>query len=481
MPGRGMMRGGAGRATVARLLCLSLILGFWAIPPLAAAQTADPAAGATLADAAIRVVHAATDTPAVDLIVDGRPAATAIAFGSATEQLTLAGGEHQIRVVAAAAPGAALADATFEVEGGQAVLFVLGGRANDLQFHAYPVNLDAIGTPRQARIRLIHALPGADPVALAVAGGETLIAEVGYATASGTTELDTGRYDLELRQSADETVLLAAPATEIAAGQVYDLIALGQGARIQLLSLVTSVSTPCGQTLRIGDAGQSCLRFVHTSPDAGAVDLYLDGDPVVRGLTFGVITNFAATAAGEHQIQVVAAGGAVDAAVIDETATFAAGQAYQVAAVGLLAGMAARINEINLTPLPANQARLRVINAAPDLPGIDIAVADGPTLFVDVAYGEATDYAVVDAGTIDLHILVEGASRALEAPGTTVRSGVVYDIFTIGQQSNGSLTLLLVTATATPRQGATTLVSATPVAISATPAAATPMAATPAP
>jgi len=478
MPKRGVLGGGAGRDLVTRLLCLALSLGLWAtVPPLATTQTSDPAPGATVADASIRVVHAATNTPAVDLIVDGRSAATAIAFATATEQLSLAGGEHQLRLAATAERGGALADVMFEVESGQAVVFVLVGGANDLQLQTYPVNLDAIETPQQARLRLIHALPDAAPLALALAGGETLIEGVGYATASDTTDLDTGRYDLELRQSADETVLLAAPATEIAAGQVYDLIALGEGANIQLLSLVTAVSTPCGQTLRIGDADESCLRFVHASPDAGAVDLYLDGAAVVRELTFGVTTNFATTAAGEHQIQVVVAGERVEAAAIDETIPLAAGQAYQIAAIGLLAEMEARINEINLTPLSTEQARLRVINAAPDLPGVDIAVVDGPTLFVDVAYAEATDYAVVDAGTIDLHLLLEGAGRALEAPGTTLQGGGVYDLFTIGQQTNGSLTLLLLTATATPRQGATTLVSATPVATSD----ATPVAATPAP
>src|SRR5215203_5312393 len=99
----------------------------------------------------------------------------------------------------------------------------------------------------------------------------------------------------------------------------------------------------CVTALGIGMAGDSCINVIHASPDAPAVDVYLDGALALENRAFGSFSGWVAVPAGEHQVQVVPTGEDVSSAVIDATVTLEAGAAYQVAATGLLAEIAPQI------------------------------------------------------------------------------------------------------------------------------------------
>ena len=73
----------------------------------------------------------------------------------------------------------------------------------------------------------------------------------------------------------------------------------------------------CSEALHIGTAGDSCINLVHASPDAPAVDVYLDGTKAVSDLAFGSFSGWVAVPSGKHQVQVTAAGSEVSTAVID--------------------------------------------------------------------------------------------------------------------------------------------------------------------
>lgn len=92
---------------------------------------------------------------------------------------------------------------------------------------------------------------------------------------------------------------------------------------------MTSTTEPCTTSLGVGQESDACVRFVHTSPDAGQVDVYIDDQPVAQAFSYGTPTEFAAVANGEHQVRVVAAGQSVDNALLDETMTFDTGMASQ--------------------------------------------------------------------------------------------------------------------------------------------------------
>lgn len=191
-------------------------------------------------------------------------------------------------------------------------------------------------------------------------------------------------------------------------------------------------------------AGTALVTVVHASPDAPAVDVFLDGERAITNLAFGAATEAVPLPAGSYDLAVAPAGAAIDEAVIEiEGAELAAGAAYEIAAVGTLAEIAAEVYEVDASPLPAGQARVRVVHASPDAPMVDVAVTDGDDLVGNVSFPDASDYVVVPAGTYDLEVRPAGEDEVVLAlPNTAIPPGVAVDVFAVGLVEDGSLSVL---------------------------------------
>jgi hypothetical protein len=325
--------------------------------------------------------------------------------------------------------------------------------------------------PGQARVRLHNADPQGANLGLAIAGSQDpLVGGTGFQAASDYAALNPGTYDLEVRNTDSGEVVTTSPGFSVEAGQVYDLMALGasEGGQPMLLALTTPVAVPCSQTLGVGEAADSCLRVIHTAPDAGPVDVYIGESPIAEGLEFGDASEFTATPNGEQQLRVVAAGQPVDQAIIDMTQGLTTGGAGQVLISGTADDTQATIMGVDLRALPANQARVRVVHASPDLDAIDVAVAGDQTPFEGIAFRSASGYVVFDAGAVSFQLRENGSDTLLlEAADVPLEAGMVYDIVAIGRSEDGTLQMVVYQANAGTLEGAT----ATPIA--ATPAAAT--------
>lgn len=195
-------------------------------------------------------------------------------------------------------------------------------------------------------------------------------------------------------------------------------------------------------------SGNAMVRVVHASPDAPAVDVYVDGNQVLTNVPFFTASDYLSVPAGEHRFQVTPTGASIDQAVIDATATVAAGQAYTVAAMGLVAdgSLGPVILSDNLAAPAAGKAHLRVVHASPDTPAVDVKVEGGPTLFSNLAFQEAGDYTPVDAGTYPVIVTPAGSDTvALDLGDVALNEGMIYDVFAVGLSGDGSLTVQITT------------------------------------
>jgi hypothetical protein len=191
------------------------------------------------------------------------------------------------------------------------------------------------------------------------------------------------------------------------------------------------------------------VRVVHASPDAPAVDVFVNGDRAIENLSFGEATDLIALPAGEYDVAVAPTGAPIEDAVISATLPLEAEAAYAVAATGTIADgtLGPQVYPIDVAPLADGQARVRAIHASPDAPAVDVAVAGGPVLFSNVEFPNATDYAEVDAGTYDLEVRPAGTEDvALALDGVQLDSGTIYDVFAIGTLADGTLQALPLTA-----------------------------------
>jgi hypothetical protein len=187
-------------------------------------------------------------------------------------------------------------------------------------------------------------------------------------------------------------------------------------------------------------AGTANVRVLHASPDAPAVDVYLD-DNIVDALTnvpFGAISDYLKVPAGAHNVKVYATG-TTSSPVIDADLTLAAGKAYTVAATGAVADIKAQVLQDDAKPV-ASTAKVRVVHFSADAPAVDIATAGSAVdeaVVKNLAYPDATDYLALPGGTYDLEVRLAGETTvALALPNVKVQDGRAYSVFAVGSAAS---------------------------------------------
>lgn len=176
------------------------------------------------------------------------------------------------------------------------------------------------------------------------------------------------------------------------------------------------------------------VRALHTSPDAPAVDIYVDGAMAITGLSFGEFSDYAELPAGMRNVQVKPAGaGPGGQSVIDVDLELTGGQDYTVAAVGMLANIQPVVL-LDSTAAPGpNMAKVRVFHASPDAPAVDVGVPGGPTLFQNLSFKEVTPFQAVDAGTVDLEVRPAGSMQSvMSIPDVSLQGGSLYTFVALG-------------------------------------------------
>ena len=175
---------------------------------------------------------------------------------------------------------------------------------------------------------------------------------------------------------------------------------------------------------------RALVRVVHLSAGAPAVDLYVDGTRTLSAVSFKTASRYRSLPAGAHTLAVRPAGsapGSTPAASV--RASLRAGAPYSAVLLGTTAQLKAVVVKDDFAAPPAGRAKLRVIDAAPQSPPLDIAVADGPVLFRDVRFGEVTPFVTVAAGRMGMEVRAAGTSRVLFTQGAArIPAGMILTL-----------------------------------------------------
>lgn len=206
-------------------------------------------------------------------------------------------------------------------------------------------------------------------------------------------------------------------------------------AALAALAFATGAIAQSGETGRV--------RVMHASPDAPAVDIFVDGQKAVSALAFPEDTGYVALPAGTHTVEVFASpSDGTGVPVLQAALQVAAGSDYTVLAVG-------RLSDSTLTLLPLEDdnslpamgtAHVRLVHASPDAPAVDVTVAGTSTeVFSDVAFKGVGAYTPVTAGSYDLEVRVASAGDVVKTVSLPLASRTVYTAVAVGLAGDGSL------------------------------------------
>jgi len=177
----------------------------------------------------------------------------------------------------------------------------------------------------------------------------------------------------------------------------------------------------------------AAVRVIHASSDTPAVDVYLDGEKTVSALSFTQAKGYLSVLAGTHQVQVFGQGvtPATSAPLINMPAvTIAANAQLSLVVEGLFASMRLSIVDDATTAPAAGKAKLRFVHAGPDVPAVDVAVADGPVLFPNTQYGGVYPYQNIDAKHYDLRVSpTAGTGNAAVTTSINPEAGKTYSVY----------------------------------------------------
>lgn len=193
--------------------------------------------------------------------------------------------------------------------------------------------------------------------------------------------------------------------------------------------------------------GNGRVRVMHASPDAPAVDIFVDGQKAVTALTFPKDTGYVSLPAGARNVKVfVSPSTGTGVAALEATLTVVAGKDYTVLAVGQLSN-----STLALLPLEDNnaspaegKAHIRLIHASPDAPAVNVAVAGTQTnVFANVAFKGVGTYTPVAAASYDLNVNVASSGQTVKTvAGLRLGNKGVYTAVAVGLAGNNTLQVI---------------------------------------
>ena len=183
------------------------------------------------------------------------------------------------------------------------------------------------------------------------------------------------------------------------------------------------------------DMNISYVRVLNASPDAPAVDIYINGGLIFKNIKFKDFTEYVQLSMGQYKMEVYPVG-QMDKPVLAQNIQVPQKQVITIAAAG-------NFEDLQLIPyiegnadgLAMNQSRVRVIHLSPDAPEVDVLI-NGQIVFNNIGFMDATDYIKVVSGTYNIVVNLAGTNDTILTFSLQLNSQKVYTVYVVGNPPN---------------------------------------------
>jgi hypothetical protein len=389
----------------------------------------------------IRVVHTSHDAPAVDIWVNGSLAISNLAYGESSGYAAVNAGTVNVKVVPAGATTPVVIEANLPIDQSKKYTVL----AMNTLANITPVVATDADAGSKAKVRFIHASPDAPAVDIKLnnGSGASLFANTAFKSVRDFIDVDGGTYTLAVTAAGSSKEVVILDKVTLENGKMYSIVAHGtlDGSDNFPFGIRVFIDNGDGKLFTDLSPAASLLKVVHASPDAPAVDLYLDGVLTGSNLTFPNNTGYLSIPAGTRALKVTVAGTMTTA--ISADLIFDAGKNYSVFAVNQVANIEALALQDDLTAPMAGKAHVRFVHLSSDAPAVDITTKDGTVVFPNISFKKFTNFLPLNSGSYDLQVRLAGTSTVvLDLNGVRLDSGKIYTVFARGFVSGSGGTAL---------------------------------------
>jgi hypothetical protein len=391
----------------------------------------------------VRFVNMMSDAPGLDVKKDGDVVWSAVPFPSATPYQDFENKQTQFDIFPTGGTSSLVS-----ISGSlaaQASYTLVGFGVVDAASALFQQDTFLNPNPGNAQFRIMHAAysaggfdfylnsPPGQPI-----GNVSPLFQMGYSGSTAFVRTNTGDYQLRLVRASSSLLafdsgLFALPDQATLAWYIY---------------VKDSTHAPNILQLDVGSGATSelpnplaAVKVINAAYQAGAVDQLFDGNAVVTNLAYPAATQtYYTLPAGTHTIT-FESHATPGAAIASASETFTASTDTTL----LLSGAN---GSLSITPLPDHDvpprqgtARVRVVNASPDVPAFDLAV-DDVVKAANVGYTQASAYFDTSDSNHKIEFRVPGTTTSLlTLDSQQFGSGQVSTLYLVGPA--GSLAKLL--------------------------------------
>jgi hypothetical protein len=276
-----------------------------------------------------------------------------------------------------------------------------------------------------ASVRVAHMSPDAPAVDVAIDGREVLT-NVPFPEVSAYLTVPAGRHRVQVAAAGSATVLYNETVTLDA--RPYPLVATGE------VSTGTRSDTQFGVALladRTAPSSENAsVRLAHVSPDAGPVDVTVNGTGQVLfdNVTFGNASRYAEVPGGNYTLDVRRATGNNSGPIVESfDVELSNGTAYTTFAAGYVTPARAPVG-VNFEPIVVTDgldATIRFAHMAPDAGSVSVSV-NGQSAERSLPYSATTEYFEVPAGNRTVTITAANASEPLYEDSIELNASTNY-------------------------------------------------------
>jgi len=396
--------------------------------------------GATPILTRIRVINLVPNALSIQVQLDtDQPFVAGLAFEQVTQYLEVDPGTREFKVSAdggqtniidVSLPLAKATDYTFVVYGPvEAVSQSLMLDINTLipNGGTFDVRVLNVATGIQA-VDVYLTQPGVD---LSVTGPN--ISDASFSIPTGFFPVDVGNLELRITPHSSKEVIYDAQVGAFADKSLAEIILFGKGsARLVNAAVLNIDSAGTGQVYPNTLAE---FKVLNGTSVGAPLNVFVDGALALANVPFAGVSNYQTVPTGTRTITVESAA-SPGATLLSLMVDLPPATDTSIAVSGPAGALRSLVLQDDNLPSAANRARVRFVNASPDLAAMDVYVNFAKE-FTNVASNTASPYAelVADAtGTVyEFDFNVAGTTTpALMLPGVTLLAGKTYTVYVVG-------------------------------------------------
>ncbi len=364
----------------------------------------------------VRFIHAAADSPALDIYINGELAAADLGPADTTPHLRIPAGSVALSANLAGT-GANLLNHEVNIEDDSALILPAG---DSQQFVVVAEDLSPLEFGR-SRLLIFNALENGSAIDVESTDASISAEGVMVGAAAGPFELSAGVLEFGLGSAVDDNNMAHHEfSAALSAGTSYILVIRGSQDNPQIQIAGAAID---------GTSNTGVTRFVHAAQGTAAFDFKIAGNLVVPSIAFGGYSEHIALPSGIHEIAVSL--GAIDFMTVP--LDVAGGQMQTVVLMGSPSTLTMPAFSESANDVNEMTAVVRLINTIPNSVVSHLQLDSGAIVALNVAYGESGDAAQIVPGRHAMTLVLDiGDERGtMLLPANQFFAGSYYNLIAV--------------------------------------------------